>query len=548
MKNYKYIFWSFLLLIVSILILLFFQFTVDDAYITYRHSFNFFQNGNLSWNNLGNREEAFSNPLFVILGGIGIKLGLKPELPIKILNLSILAFWFLRIKEIVKRMLFQQRAVIYTLFFCSFPVFIHAFAGLETFLFSFLLFEYLNSIYIGNQKSIIISSILLITRPEGLLFFITSIIALLCSNLQNINNIKHLKVNLKFLTTIIIASLSLIILIYKIQYFGDFFPNTYYAKSTSKTVITILRNCRSNLSSSLPWIFMVFLCLDFNQIISKNKFNILFKYGPFIAIYILYLQSALAMNYADRFWFQLFWPLIIYFITNNKNILIINLSNIKNLVLNSKKIKKFAFVLISSLWSIKSVSLGYVKDPDDTPIRLVSSFGRIVRSRAVLGKELDRILPKKTKIVIGDAGLLGFYANREAYDYLKLGTKEIAKKGLTQEFLNKVNPDLFILYGFNRDNKSGCDEKDTRYLMHKEEIRFIRKNDFKFIGGFVQHPTKCQNIFAKKDLANYFNDKTFISLMKSSEKNHRSILKGTIDDILYSYKYIFLPSRDLPKS
>ena len=139
MKNYKYIFWSFLLLIVSILILLFFQFTVDDAYITYRHSFNFFQNGNLSWNNLGNREEAFSNPLFVILGGIGIKLGLKPELPIKILNLSILAFWFLRIKEIVKRMLFQQRAVIYTLFFCSFPVFIHAFAGLETFLFSFLL-------------------------------------------------------------------------------------------------------------------------------------------------------------------------------------------------------------------------------------------------------------------------------------------------------------------------------------------------------------------------------------------------------------------------
>ncbi len=548
MKKYNYIFWIFLLIPVSLLVLLFFQFTVDDAYITYRHSFNLFQNGNLSWNNFGSKEEAFSNPLFVILGGLGIKMGLKPELPIKIFNLSILIFWFLRVKGLVKRLFFSQKAIIYTFFFWSFPVFIHAFSGLETFFFSFLLFEYLNSIYIGNQKTITISSILLITRPEGLLFFLTSLTGLLYSKITNKLNTKNVKKNFKILLAIIIPIISLIILIYKIHFFGDFFPNTYYAKSSSKTFVSILKNSRSNLSSSLPWVFMTFLCFDFNKKISKDIFNSILKYGPFFVIYFLYLQSALAMNYADRFWFQLFWPLIIYFIANNKNIFIVSISFIKKIIFNPKKIKKLLLVLISSIWAIKSVSLAYVKDPDDTPIRLVSSFGRIVRSRAVLGKEIDRILPNDVKIVIGDAGLLGYYANRQAYDYLKLGTKEIAKNGLTQKFLEKANPDVFILYGFNKDKKGACDEKDTRYLMHKEEIKFIRKNNLKFIGGFVQHPNKCQNIYAKSDLVNLFKDKKFISLMHASEKNHRSILNGTIDDILYSYKYIFLPSRNLPKS
>ena len=63
----------------------------------------------------------------------------------------------------------------------------------------------------------------------------------------------------------------------------------------------------------------------------RLSLNNILKFSPFFIIYIVYLQSALAMNYADRFWFQLFWPLIIYFIGNNKSDYNITFENISNL-------------------------------------------------------------------------------------------------------------------------------------------------------------------------------------------------------------------------
>jgi hypothetical protein len=72
-----------------VLTLVFFQFTVDDAYITFRHSLNLVEHGILSWNLEGPREEAFTNPLYVLLGVIGIKAGIKPELPIKVIGLFV---------------------------------------------------------------------------------------------------------------------------------------------------------------------------------------------------------------------------------------------------------------------------------------------------------------------------------------------------------------------------------------------------------------------------------------------------------------------------
>ena len=65
----------FLVILTSIFsTIVFFQFTADDAYITFRHSYNLVENGILSWNIDGPKEEVFTNPLYVLLGTFGIKL------------------------------------------------------------------------------------------------------------------------------------------------------------------------------------------------------------------------------------------------------------------------------------------------------------------------------------------------------------------------------------------------------------------------------------------------------------------------------------------
>ena len=52
--------WIFIISLFSISsILIFFQYTVDYASITFRHSFNLVENGNISSNPKGYREEVF---------------------------------------------------------------------------------------------------------------------------------------------------------------------------------------------------------------------------------------------------------------------------------------------------------------------------------------------------------------------------------------------------------------------------------------------------------------------------------------------------------
>ena len=101
--KFKIWIWILIISIISITsILIFFQYTVDDAYITFRHSLNLVENGNISWNLSGPREEVFTNPIYVLFGTIGIKLGIKPELPIKILSLGLFYFWLIRVIKLLR--------------------------------------------------------------------------------------------------------------------------------------------------------------------------------------------------------------------------------------------------------------------------------------------------------------------------------------------------------------------------------------------------------------------------------------------------------------
>ena len=531
--TFKYLWITTLIFLSLFLTFLFFQFTVDDAYITYRHSLNLIKNGILSWNLTGVKEEAFTNPLYVILGSIGIKLNLKPELPIKIISLFIFFFWVRRLIQISNKEKNRNKYIITSIFLIFIPTYIHAYSGLETLLFSYLFFEFLNSEGIGYTKDLSFALLMMLCRPEGGLFILLGIFARIFRSFSNKYKDYSVKSsnfwNMFFLFTLILTS---IIMIYKFMYFGDFFPNTFYTKSQNE--VSLYVNL-SNLISSLPWLILFLVTFPTKYLRSQE----IVKYIGIIIVYLVYLKSNLAMNYSDRFWFQLFWPAILYGICQKKKI--IELEGIK---LEFSSFLKFFFNKIFSA-SFLGISYLYFKCMGIFyPISIVNTIdktGRYIRGWATLGESLNLVLPKEAKVYVGEAGFIPYYSERRTYDLHGLGTKKIAKNGLTQNYLETEDIDLFILYA------SGCREIQTYKKKLFKEIEYIKNNNFEYIGSVPFSPTLCLNLYSKSSYKKYFLEEKYKNNFNLTYLNNLTPKETIFKNLTYSYNYLFSKAGLIPK-
>lgn len=514
--------------VATILTALFFQFTVDDAYITFRHSLNLVTDGVLSWNLEGPREEAFTNPLYVLMGAIGIKLGIKPELPIKIVSLGIFFLWLNRAIKICIPAARPKRLLISAVFLLCIPSYIHAYSGLETLLFAYLLFEYLCSEEVGHPRDISIAFLLVLCRPEGALFVVTSLGCLLFRRLRG-SHYHSPKDRLWLFPSLAIGLFAILVLSYKISYFGDFLPNTFYAKTGRPQGLGAILG---NIKSSVPWLFFASFVFQW----SKLRGSALAKYSGFAVIYLVYIRSGLAMNYADRFWYQLFWPLIVHEISANQNIeSFLSLFNIRKPLESFSSSRSAALSLAGFGWIVSSIT-----GSPSSSLHLSTYFGRAIRSHANLGYQLSNALPSNSKIWVGDAGLIPYYSSRMTYDLNFLGTKQIAKEGVSESMIAQKRPDVFILYA------SGCKPDQTRTGQQDYEISFIQKNSYQYIGGFAWQKDYCMNIYASPDVAPYLQSPTFLSGIETSKRNMRGKRSGFFEDILLSYHYLFTPASELP--
>ncbi len=522
-------------IIASSLFLLYFQFTIDDAYRTFRHSLNLVNHGILSWNIEGTREEAFTNPLFVGLGSIGIFAGLKPELPIKIINIFVIFIWIKRAIYLYGNSTKNNNLLIASIILLSPLTYIHGLSGFETFIFAYLIFEYLNLETIKDSKSILISSLLLLCRPEGILFLFTSIAYKIISLFKG-EVIKLKKSDLIAYITLTLVSL---FYIYKFYYFGDLLPNSYYVKSASNApFLHVIFQIRT----LLPWLIVAFF-------VTKKPIHgeRILKIGLILFVTFYYSRSVLMQNYAGRYWYQFYFPLIFHEICTNEFEIFDKLAfNIKEIfnrpVFTIKRIllsSLFIFSFLFSVFHIKSIYNPYY-----------SRYGKIVLSHAYGGKTLNKIIPKNETIMVGDAGLIPFYTDRNAFDSIGLGTKEIAKSRIVKfNFLKKNKPGVIILYAKN------CTIDGTLDWGQSETTDYINKNNYKFMGGWVASDELCLTIFSREDLISYFDNDIFKNHMKrtldnyNQHKNFIELMKEVFEEIKFSYKFLLSPleSYDLKK-
>ncbi len=210
------------------------NFTQDDAFISYRYVKNFVDGQGLVFNP-GERVEGYTNFLWIILLSIFGKFGLDIIVISKILGVAsgcTSLFLLYKISVLVLQPENRLTNLRQGCFFAVFPSLLlacnSAFAywsisGLETvfFFLSILLTIYF---YFVSQRLMVLSAALgTLIRPEGALVFVIIILHKLF--------VRKDKLKGCLLSTVGYIALLLPFLVFKIVYYGDILPNSFYAKT-----------------------------------------------------------------------------------------------------------------------------------------------------------------------------------------------------------------------------------------------------------------------------------------------------------------------------
>ena len=227
--------------IVLVLHAFLYNFITDDAYISFVYSRNFAEHGQLVFN-IGDYVEGYTNFLWTLLIGLGMLVGVEPEWSAKILGALFAVLTLYMTFTLVERALGRKSmwaAVPALLLACSSGFACWTSGGLETQLFTMLCTIAIEGVVAaeaedgaaGLYRAGVALALAAMTRPEGLLIaFALGLVRLIC-NVTAKRGIAG--------KTELIASICFIVLwapwfVWRWQYYGYPFPNTYYVKASGE--------------------------------------------------------------------------------------------------------------------------------------------------------------------------------------------------------------------------------------------------------------------------------------------------------------------------
>ncbi len=282
---------------------LFSRFTVDDAFITWRYARNFIETGIWGYNPTGfDITQAYTNPIFAALALVPAALGLDFVLFFKLIAIaSGVVFAVGMVAAAANRRL----AVVLTLALLALPAtFIHAFSGLETFLYASFLGLFFIAVQSGRTGyATLLASILVFTRPEAwLLAVLLPGYYLFGGGSENSGSFARYVPRVRNFVAnhwITLAPLVLLVpyFVFNAVYFGELLPNTFYVKSGSSF----------SPSRLLKYFFFILpVVLLFRG--GRGGVGILVVLY-FVPVALNYATSNLQMDYAQKFAFQIFFPI-----------------------------------------------------------------------------------------------------------------------------------------------------------------------------------------------------------------------------------------------
>lgn len=309
----------------------------DDAFISFSYARNFTEGFGLVFQ-VGEYVEGYSNFLWTIILSGFLFLGLSPlkvSICLGILSYLLLLIYLYRVER--KERPFSNLPLFLVHFVLFYHGWIFATSGLETMMFTFFLTVGLIEWYRKDHKTGYLLLLAALTRPEGMLFL----------TFYTIANFKERK-SIKYIFPIIIF---LFFIVARFLYYGDFLPNTYYAKANrpayfSQGIMYLLYWFR--IYPLYAIVFLVSIYLNLQSVFKKTS-----AYRSLsVLLYIFYVLYIGGDFMAMRFWLPIMpflsWLVYLKLVEKSDELQISsNLKSKLNLFLHRNLILIYLFFILS---------------------------------------------------------------------------------------------------------------------------------------------------------------------------------------------------------
>ncbi len=405
---------------------LFSRFTVDDAFISWRYGKNLIESGIWGYNpSHFDLTQAYTNPIIAVLSIIPAALGIDVVLFFKLVSLVCLLLPYIYIrKRVAHTTLFS---VLYLALLVLPATMIHAFSGLETFLFIGLLgMLWIALLRADIRSATVLAIVLLLVRPEAWLmvglvpayFFYTAVKKDdgygICW--RHLFHPAKLKPALK--SSALLGGCFVAYALFHWDYFGYILPNTFYIKS------------HLPLNPKLALWFCVFL-LPSLLLLHRHRIVLVAMLGMYLPMVYNYASSDLQMNYAGRFAYHMMASLYLvlcYLAANEPTVQ-----------------KRYTIAVVAAMFM--GIFALHTSHPAGL-LNLANYYPRALHAHAALGKKIAALHTQYgiQRFALSDAGMAAYQTKLVAFDNTGLGSSMVAHQGPTIATIAAYHPDLVVLY------------------------------------------------------------------------------------------------------
>lgn len=396
------------------------RFTVDDAFITWRHARNLIEAGVWAYNPAAfDPTQAYTNPIFALAALVPVAAGWDIVFSFKLIALAILAGVMLALFRQSRDRLLMACILAGLL---AIPAAVaHAVAGLETWAYGGALGLWFVALERGAWRGALgLAAVLVLTRPEAWLLFALHPAVLYWAHRAPGGAPRRPS---RAAVAGHAGALGVLAAGYfglHLWLFGEVMPNTYFVKSgqglTWEGALRIL-----------PWTLPVAAIL-----IWGNR-----RTGAVMALYFgavgySYAGSDLLMNYLERFPFQIVLPVTVYLAW----------------ALTQRPAGGRTGLVRAGLAGL-AVYLGAYAVATRNPVNLLTIanyYPRSLASFVPLGRALADLgaQGRLAAFALGDAGAAAYHAGLPALDPIGLGSRMVTRHGATVAVVRAYAPDVVM--------------------------------------------------------------------------------------------------------
>ncbi len=498
------------IIIFSLMFIYVWNFTVDDAFISFNYGLHLANGFGLVWNIGQSPTEGYTDFLWILTIAFLFLLKLDPVISTKLISLFsvvgiTILFWF------ISNDIFENKKNSYiafsvsTIFFLINPLTaIHTVSGLETVTYAFLL---LGIVYIAwktmlspNSKFLwlfaFLALLLSLLRPEGILISLGLILSIIYVFYRKN---KSIKIN-SLLPVLILYLLPLMIyMFFTVSYFHELLPLSFLVKTIHGNSFSTISELLFALTYIASFMFIILISLFTKyQRTESQEMQQNYKYFLFALILaviladIVYMFTELIMNYGQRFFYPSFVLIYAAFgIAINIILNEINNNVNKKLLKNTTRMILYSFIVVLLLIPDSSFL---------TDLNNVHDYGNSLnQANIAIGKALTPFSNDNYTVASSDAGAITYFSKWNQLDMDGLNDKLIAENGVANiTYVETKSPELVILATYGNPSNimvGSYDQPFYNFALEKNYIKLdpIKFNDFYYLIPFLKPNIKDFN-------------------------------------------------------